>query len=288
MYEEQFGFSENPFSLTPDPKYYFRSTAHATALELVEYAIGRREGFVAVTGETGTGKTAFCRAILDRLDRAVFTALVLNPSIPENELLAGVLQEFGIVSREHVTSGRLAAVAPQQLIDVLTEFLIALQGLGAQALLVVDEAQSVSPALLEQLRILSNIETGRQKLMQVLLVGQPRLRATLRRSGMRQFEQRISLTCELKPLNREETSAYVRHRLAMAGGPDSVFSTGALGRVYGCTRGVPRLVNALCERALLAASADRAPRVLSGHVDRAAEALDLSRPGRLLLAWARV
>ncbi len=287
MYEDHFRFSESPFSLAPDPKYYFRSTAHANACELVQYAIARSEGVIAVTGEAGAGKTTLCRAICDELGRTVFTAPIMNPPTWENEFLRVVLQEFGIVSRDQLISGILAPVTNRQLIDVLKAFLRSLQELGAQALLIVDEAQNLTADLLEQIKMLSNIKTGRQKLLQIVLVGRPNLRDTLRRSEMRHQDQRVSLKCELKPLSRDETFTYVRHRIVTAGGAAAVFSAGALGRVYGCTRGVPGLVNVLCDRALVEACGDRSNRVLSGHVDRAAEALDLARPGRLLLAWAR-
>jgi general secretion pathway protein A len=287
MYEDFYGFSENPFSLTPDPKFYFRSGSHASAFEMVEYAIGRHEGFMAVTGEIGTGKTTLCRALLEDLDRTILTALVLNPPASEEEMLRVILQEFGVISRDAASQSGLASVTRQALIDALNEFLLSLQPLGAQALIVIDEAQHLSARLLEQIRMLSNLETDKRKLLQVLLVGQTGLRETLDTPGMRQLEQRISLKCELKPLSRNETSAYVSHRLGVAGGIHVSFSRGALARVHGCTRGVPRLVNLVCDRALLAACADRTDRVRSGHVDHAAESLDLARPGRPLLAWAR-
>jgi general secretion pathway protein A len=288
MYEDYYGLTENPFSLTPDPKYHFRSATHTNAFELVQYGIRRREGVIAITGDSGTGKTILCRTLLEHLDRTVLTALVLTPLVSEEELLRVVLQEFGVVSRQQGTGEALPSVGRQALIDTLNGFLLSLPPLGAQALIVIDEAQNLPPRVLEEIRLLSNFETDKQKLVQVLLVGQSNLRETLRKPERRQLDQRISVRHELKPLSREETAAYVAHRLAIAGGDGAIsFSAGAIARVHGCTRGVPRLVNLLCDRALLAACADRTVRVLSGHIDRAAEALDLARPGRLLLAWAR-
>src|SRR6266513_5461075 len=165
MYERYYGFHEKPFSLTPDPKYLYRSESHANAFDLLQYAIRRREGFVVVTGDIGTGKTTLCRAILEQIDRKTFTALVLNPFLSEEDLLRLILQEFGVVSREEIKRGRLAGVSKQELIDTLNEFLLSLQALGAQALLIIDEAQNLPLVTLEQIRILSNLETEKDKLL---------------------------------------------------------------------------------------------------------------------------
>src|SRR5205814_1130113 len=218
MYENYYGFTEKPFSLTPDPKYLFKSESHANAFELLQYANRRREGFVVVTGDIGTGKTTLCRAMLEQLDRKTFTALVLNPFISEEDLLRLVLQDFGVVSREEIKRGRLIGVSKQELIDTLNEFLLSLQPLGAGALLIIDEAQNLPRQVLEQIRILSNLETDKEKLLQIVLVGQLNLKDLLRSPELRQLDQRVSIRYELKPLTREETSAYVAHRLTIAGG----------------------------------------------------------------------
>ena len=218
MHEEYYGFSEKPFSLTPDPKYLYKSESHANAFDLLQYAIRRREGFVVVTGDIGTGKTTLCRAILEQLDRKTFTALVLNPFLSEEDLLRLVLQDFGVVSREEIKRGRLAGVSKQELIDTLNEFLLSLLPLGAGALLIIDEAQNLPRPVLEQIRVLSNLETNKEKLLQIVLVGQLNLKDLLRSSDLRQLDQRVSIRYELKPLTREETSAYVAHRLTIAGG----------------------------------------------------------------------
>jgi general secretion pathway protein A len=166
MYEEYYGFTDRAFSLTPDPKYLYRSTSHAKGFAFLRYAIRRREGFVVVTGDIGTGKTTLCRAVLEQLDRRTFTALVLNPFLSQDDLLRVILQDFGIVSREEIRRGRLAGVSRQELIDTLNEFLLSLVPLGAAALVIIDEAQNLPRAVLEQIRVLSNLETNRQKLLQ--------------------------------------------------------------------------------------------------------------------------
>ena len=288
MYEDYFGFSENPFSLTPDPKYHFRSATHANAFELVRYAIARGEGSIAIVGGHGMGKTTLCRALVENLDRANVAALVSAPVDSEQTLLRVLLQEFGVVSRDVAGRGGVASATIQALSGTLTEFLLSLATIGAQALVVVDEAQSLPIAVLDRLRVLSRVEKDHRKLLQVVLVGQTELREVLGNPELRPRDRWISTTHALEPLSRVETAAYVTHRLAIAAGGEAVsFSPGAIARLHGCTAGVPRLVNVLCDRALLAACADRATCVRSGHVDRAAEALDLERPGRLLLAWAR-
>jgi type II secretory pathway predicted ATPase ExeA len=289
MYEDYYGFTEKPFSLTPDPKYLFRSASHANAFELLHYAIRRREGFVVITGDIGTGKTTLCRAMLEQLDRRTFSALVLNPFLSEEDLLRLILQDFGVVSRDQIKRGRLANVTKQELIETLNEFLLSLRPLGAGALLVIDEAQNLPVQVLEQIRILSNLETDKEKLLQIVLVGQPNLKGMLRSLEMRQLDQRVSIKYELAPLTAEETGAYVMHRLAIAGAGASVtFAPPAFGRVHRCTNGIPRLINLVCDRALLAAYSARTNRVIPEHVHHAAEMLELE-PARKkkMMMWVR-
>ena len=193
MYEDFYGFSEKPFSLTPDPKFFYRSESHGNAFDVLQYAIRRREGFVVITGDSGTGKTTLCRAILDQLDRRTFTALVLNPFVSEEDLLRLILQDFGIVSREDVRRGRLAGVTKQELINTLNDFLYSIRSIGGRAMLIVDEAQNLPLQLLEQIRLLSNLETDKDKLLQIVLVGQLSLKETLRSPGLRQLDQRVSV-----------------------------------------------------------------------------------------------
>src|SRR5918911_3387268 len=233
MYERFYGLAEKPFSLTPDPKYLYRSPSHANAFELLKYAIRRREGFVVVTGDIGTGKTTLCRALLEDIDRNTFTALVLNPFMSEEDLLKRILQDFGVISREDVKRGQLAHVTKQELIDTLYEFLLGLIPLKASAVLIIDEAQNLPIPVLEQIRILSNLETDKDKLLQVLLVGQLNLQPLLKAPQMRQLDQRVSIRYELKPLNRDEVAAYVSHCLNVAGGSASVsFQPKALDLVH--------------------------------------------------------
>jgi general secretion pathway protein A len=288
MYEEYFGFTEKPFSLTPDPKYLFKSTSHANAFELLHYAIRRREGFVVITGDIGTGKTTLCRAILEQIDRKTFTALVLNPFLAEEDLLRVILQEFGVVSRAEVKHGRLLGVSNAELIEALNEFLLSLQRLGAQAVLIIDEAQNLPLQVLEQIRILSNLETEKEKLLQIVLVGQSNLKDLLRRAELRQLDQRVSIRYDLKPLSAEETSQYVQHRLSVAGGGAAVtFTPKALRRLHVCSMGIPRLINLLCDRALLSAYSAHTPRIVPPFVDAAAESLEIERPRRTVRGWVR-
>jgi general secretion pathway protein A len=288
MYEEYYGFTEKPISLTPDPKYLYKSSSHASAFELLQYAVRRREGFVVITGDIGTGKTTLCRALLEQLDRKTFTALVLNPFLSEEDLLRLVLQEFGVVSRAEVKRGRLAGISKQELIETLNEFLLSLQRIGAQALLIIDEAQNLPLQVLEQIRILSNLETEKEKLLQIVLVGQSNLKDLLRRAELRQLDQRVSIRYDLKPLGAEETAAYVQHRLSVAGGGAAVtFAPKALARVHQFTGGIPRLINLLCDRALLTAYSARTNRVAPADVARAANSLELQRPARARRGWVR-
>ena len=288
MYEQYYGLEEKPFSLTPDPKYLFRSESHAHAFELLQYAVRRREGFVVVTGDIGTGKTTLCRALLEEIDRKTFSALVLNPFLSEEDLLKLILQDFGVVSREDVKRGRLARVSKQELIETIYDFLLSLLPLRASALLIIDEAQNLPMQVLEQIRILSNLETDKEKLLQIVLVGQLNLQPLLKAPQMRQLDQRVSIRYQLRPLNRGEVGAYISHRLNVAGPAASVtFHSKAIDLVHHRTKGIPRLVNLVCDRALLSAYSARASRVSSDMVYRAAESLELvdERPSHL--AWFR-
>jgi len=286
MHEEYYGFSEKPFSLTPDPKYLYKSESHANAFDVLQYAIRRREGFVVVTGDIGTGKTTLCRAILEQLDRKTFTALVLNPFLSEEDLLRLVLQDFGVVSRDEIKRGRLAGVSKQELIDTLNEFLLSLLPLGAGALLIIDEAQNLPRPVLEQIRVLSNLETNKEKLLQIVLVGQLNLKDLLRSPDLRQLDQRVSIRYELKPLTREETSAYIAHRLTIAGGGAAVtFAPKAIDLVHKYTRGIPRLINLVCDRALLGGYSARSKRITPEMMKAAAAGLDLKLRRVAALQW---
>jgi general secretion pathway protein A len=295
MYETYYGFAEPPFSLTPDPKYLYRSPSHASAFELLQYAIRRREGFAVVTGDIGTGKTTLCRALLEEIDRTTFTALVLNPFLSEEDLLKRILQDFGVVSRENIKAGQLTGVTKQDLIETLYDFLLGLVPLKANAVLIIDEAQNLPLSVLEQIRILSNLETDKEKLLQIILVGQLNLGTLLRSPELRQLDQRVSIRYQLEPLDRETVGAYVAHRLTIAGGSAAVtFAPRALDLLYRLSGGIPRLINLICDRALLAGFSVRENRITPDMVAHAAESLDVQpsagvsfpRPGASLAGAA--
>ena len=288
MYEEYYGFTEKPFSLTPDPKFLYKSESHANGFDLLQYAVRRREGFVVVTGDIGTGKTTLCRALLEQIDRNTFTALVLNPFLSEDDLLKLILQDFGVVSREDVKRGRLANVSKQELIEAIYDFLLSLLPLRAGAVLIIDEAQNLPMPVLEQIRILSNLETDKEKLLQVILVGQLNLNPLLKAPQMRQLDQRVSIRYQLRPLNRDEVAAYVSHRLTVAGGAAAVtFQPKALDLVHSRTQGIPRLINLISDRALLAAFSSRTNRVTAEMIHQAAEGLELVEESPSTFAWFR-
>jgi type II secretory pathway predicted ATPase ExeA len=253
MYEEFYGFVQPPFSLTPDPRFLYRSESHAVALQQVWQAIRRKEGFIVLTGDIGTGKTTLCRTLLEQFDHATFAALVLNPFLSVEELLREMLLSFGIVSKGAMKSGRLATASKHELVRTLHDFLLSLVPLHGSAVLIIDEAQHLSGDVLEEIRVLSNLETNDQKLLQVIIVGQLNLIDTLHRPDLKQLDQRISIRCFLKPLTREEVEAYVTHRLWVARGSISVtFTPKAFDLVHSLSRGVPRVINLLCDRALMA------------------------------------
>jgi type II secretory pathway predicted ATPase ExeA len=290
MYESYYGFTEKPFSLTPDPKFLYRSQSHGDAFDLLQYAIRRREGFVVVTGDIGTGKTTLCRALLEQIDRTTFTALVLNPFMSEEDLLKRILQDFGVISREEVKTGRMSRVSKQELVDALYDFLLGLIPLKASAVLIIDEAQNLPRPVLEQIRILSNLETDKEKLLQIILVGQLDLQQKLRSPELRQLDQRVSIRYELKPLDCEAVGAYVSHRLAIAGGSGSVsFSTKAIERLHKLSNGIPRLINLICDRALLAGYSARVNRIEPDMIAHASKSLDVQSPdtGRPRRGWLR-
>ena len=281
MSEDYYGFAEQPFSLTPDPRFFFRSESHERALEDLHRAIARREGFMLLTGDIGTGKTTLCRTLLEQLDDRTFTALVLNPFVTEEELLRVVLLDFGVVSREEARRGALVGSTKQDLVDVLNQFLVSLSGIGASAVLVIDEAQNLPAATLEQVRVLTNLETDRRKLLQIVLVGQLNLVTILADPGMRQLDQRISRRCQLHPLGRGETEDYIAHRLRVARDVQGVqFTSKATDAVQRLSGGVPRMINLLCDRALERGQAAGATRITPALVLEAGQQLSLEPPRR--------
>ena len=291
MYEQYYGFVQPPFTLTPDPRFLYRSESHEEAITLLRQAIRRKEGFIVLTGDIGTGKTTTCRALLEQLDANVFTSLILNPFLSVEELLREVLLDFGVVSREGVRSGRISTASKHELISTLHDFLLSLMAIHGSAVLIIDEAQHLSTQVLEQIRIISNLETNESKLLQIVLVGQLNLLDVLAAAEMRQLDQRISIRAALKPLTRQEVEAYIAHRLWVARGSTAVtFEPTALDRVHAYTGGVPRIINLLCDRSLMQSAQMRVNRVTPAIIDEAAASigLKLPAPGRGKRHVARV
>src|SRR5262249_39365438 len=272
MYTAFFGLREKPFALSPDPRFLFLSAAHQEALAHLIYGIEQGEGFIAVTGEVGTGKTTLCRTLLRRLGGEVEVAFVFNPKLTARELLEAILVELGVEKRGDTV---------RELVDELNHYLLERRRQGRRVLLIIDEAQGLSPDTLEQVRLLSNLETETDKLIQILMLGQPELDALLESRDLRQLRQRIGVRWRLAPLSRDETAAYVRHRLRVSAGADRdrLFSKSALREVYRRSHGIPRVVTLLCDRPLLAAFAEASPRIGAAHLRRAAAELD-GRGGR--------
>ncbi len=249
--EAYYGLREKPFALGSDPRFFYHSQPHAAAYEDLFQSIRRHESLSVVSGEIGTGKTTLCRAVLRNLDRQTFSAFVPDPFASREDLLKMVLMDFGVISIDDLTGSRLNVATRTELSYLLYEFLRGLAPLQAFAVVVIDEAQNLSPSLLEEIRILSDCD-GRERQLQVVLIGQPELQEKLMLPELRQVEQRIAVRCKLEPLTREGVEGYVAHRLKVAGGtPDRVsFSADALDALYDVSRGVPRLINRICDRAL--------------------------------------
>ena len=279
MYEDYYGFIQPPFSLTPDPRFLYRSESHDLALQQVWQAIRRKEGFIVLTGDIGTGKTTLCRTLLEQFDETTFTALILNPFLSIEELLREMLLSFGVVSKDALRTGRLSTASKHELIRTLHDFLLSLVPLHGSAVLIIDEAQHLSPDVLEEIRVLSNLETNDQKLLQIVIVGQLNLMDVLHKAELRQLDQRISIRCFLKALTREEVEAYVTHRLWVARGSTSLtFTAKAFDLVHALSGGVPRVINLICDRSLMIASQRQVSRVDEDHVVGAATNLRIDVP----------
>jgi general secretion pathway protein A len=244
VYTEFFGLNEKPFAITPDPRYLYMSARHTDALAHLLYGISESGGFIQLTGEVGTGKTTLIRSVLEQLPEKADIALILSPQLTTLEFLETITQELRCAPASERT------VKAQ--IDVLNAALMRAHAEGRRVVLIVDEAQTLSPELLEQVRLLTNLETSKQKLLQIILIGQPELRELLHRPDMRQIAQRITGRYHLEPLTKEDTRAYVNHRLRVAGAQSDIFTSSAIGALYKRSRGIPRLINVIADRALLA------------------------------------
>ena len=247
MYKEYFGLKEYPFSIAPDPHYFFMSEGHREALAHLVYGINSDGGFVMLTGEPGTGKTTVCRCLLEQLPENTEIAFILNPKLTVEELLASICDEFGIPYPESNRSNKV-------FVSAINEYLLHITEKGRRAILVIEEAQNLSLEVLEQIRLLTNLETSQRKLLQIILLGQPELREMLDQTQLRQLSQRVTARYHLGPLSQDETYAYVNHRLSVAGlVRGQLFSKGALKLLFRITKGIPRLINVICDRALLGA-----------------------------------
>ncbi len=265
MYERYYDLDERPFSITPNPRFVYLSQRHRDALAHLLYGVGQggSGGFVQLTGEVGTGKTTLCRVVLEQIPENTRIALILNPMLSPAELLRAVCVELEIDLEG--TDGSL-----QQIQDRLNRFLLERHGAGEKVVLIIDEAQNMNRDALEQIRLLTNLETATDKLLQIILIGQPELRELLARAELRQLAQRITARFHLDPLNREETEHYIRHRLQVAGAERCPFTTDGLRAVYETSEGVPRLINIIADRALMAGYAREADRIGAGLVRAAA------------------
>jgi len=247
MYLQFFGLAEKPFAITPDPRYLYLSGRHADALAHLVYGINEAGGFIQLTGEVGTGKTTTIRSLLARAPKTAEIALILNPRLSATEFLRSLCEELGLGADDGGDAEN------KNLVDLLNRYLLRAHALGRRVVLVVDEAQNLAPDVLEQVRLLTNLETETQKLLQIILIGQPELRKLLARDDLRQIAQRITARFHLDPLSRDETAAYVRHRLRVAGATTEIFTRGALREIYRVSGGIPRVINILCDRAMLGA-----------------------------------
>jgi general secretion pathway protein A len=264
MYTRFFGLSEKPFAITPDPRYLFLSERHAEALAHLLYGINESGGFIQLTGEVGTGKTTVVRTLLSRLPQHADVAVIMNPRISPAEFLLTICEELGVAVAEADRD------SVKQMVDALNRHLLSAHAEGKRVIVIVDEAQNLSAEVLEQVRLLTNLETPTQKLLQIILIGQPELRDLLDRTDLRQLAQRITGRYHLSPLSREESVAYVRHRLRVAGAAGEIFTDAALNEVFRLSAGVPRVINVCCDRALLGAYTQETRRITPALVRRAA------------------
>ncbi|MCW8925092.1 MAG: AAA family ATPase [Xanthomonadales bacterium] len=280
MYLRYFGLDEAPFSITPDPAFVYLSQRHRDALAHLLYGIGQdgSGGFVQLTGEVGTGKTTLCRCLLEQVPENTRIALLLNPLVTPRELLAAVSEELGIDIRGSIDSTRL-------LVDGLNRYLLEAHQRGERVVVVIDEAQNLSPEALEQIRLLTNLETSKEKLLQVVLLGQPELRELLQRRSLRQLAQRVTARFHLSPLGPKDTHLYIRHRMQVAGAQRNLFRRSAMNALYQRSQGIPRLINIIADRALTAAFVKERADVTAAMVHAAANEVQLGEKQVRRMRW---
>ena len=243
MYEKYYGLTDKPFNTTPDSRFFFASSKHEEALNCLLLAISERNGFVVITGEIGSGKTTVCRTLINKLDATTKVALVLNTHLGKKELITTILEDLGIEYRSTSKTHLMAA---------LNKYLLEQAAKDVNVVLIIDEAQNLAPSVLEEVRMLSNLETEREKLIQIVLMGQPELRKKLAMPKLEQFRQRVVLHYHLEPLTLAETGSYIRHRLKTAGNKEAdIFDESAISAIYEYSKGVPRLINIACHHALI-------------------------------------
>jgi general secretion pathway protein A len=259
MYTKFYGFKEKPFEITPNPRFLYLSENHKEALAHLTYAVRERKGFTVITGEVGTGKTTLVQTLLSRLDGNVKTAYLFNPMMDSTDFLHYICEDLGLKGQKRSKGQYLAE---------LHNFLMTCYTRNESVVVIIDEAQNLDPKLLEEVRLLTNLETAKSKLLQVILIGQPELNDTLNRISCRQLKQRISLRYHIQPLNKEDTKKYIKKRLIMAGAFDpNIFTLKALNKIYDYSKGIPRLINIVCDNALLTGYANE-QKVISDKIIR--------------------